>query len=96
MIIEEISKVIKDGKGKDVHVLRGLVQQLILKASKGDVNAFREMADRAEGKVLQGVELTTPPDRPLQFEMMTPEEKDNKLAELLARQIGAKDGKRKR
>lgn len=64
---------------------------------KGDIRVTSEVTDRMDGKAVQALEHTGPNRGPIQFENMTPEEKQLRLAELLARQQpGGKDGKRKR
>lgn len=63
---------------------------------KGDIRVTSEVTDRVDGKAVQALEHTGRDGGPIQYETMTEEEKDSKLAELLARQLVPKDGKRKR
>lgn len=42
--------------GEDRRSLRAIAGALLMKASEGDVQAIREVADRLDGKVPQGIE----------------------------------------
>jgi hypothetical protein len=41
--------------GEDSKALRAIARALILKASEGDMPAIKELADRVDGKVPQGI-----------------------------------------
>jgi len=41
--------------GKDHKALRAIARQLITKATEGDMQAIKELADRTDGKVPQAV-----------------------------------------
>lgn len=52
--------------GKDREKLYELAQALILKAMEGDVSALKEIGDRIDGKVPQGLEHAGPEGGPIQ------------------------------
>jgi hypothetical protein len=68
------------------------IKQFELAIEEGDMGAAKEIADRVEGKTIQGIRIGGEGGGPIQFENMTPEEKKLKLAHLLAK--ASKDGKR--
>ena len=45
--------------------MRELTKQFVIKAKDGDLAAFREIADRTEGKSTQAIELGGPDGEPL-------------------------------
>jgi len=66
--------------------IRGMYNEAI----KGNVAAWVALADRLEGKPLQGMELSGPGGNPLQIENIgNPVENEKRIAELLAKS-GAK------
>jgi hypothetical protein len=55
-------------KSSKADVLEGLetaCAAVIAKAEEGDIQAFKEMADRLDGKALQGVEVSGPDGDPI-------------------------------
>lgn len=61
----------------------------------GDIRVTSEVTDRVDGKAAQSMSLTGPNgEGPVQLLHMTPEEKQLRLAHLLAKAAGKQDGKR--
>lgn len=66
-----------------------IARVLIKKAIAGDLDAIREIADRAEGKSRQRNEFSGPDGGPIPFEMpSTREDLERRLAELLSKGKG--------
>ena len=59
--IKYISEAIRDLIRKDPELLKSIVLSLAKKAKTGDVPAFKELSDRAEGKVADKIEGTENP-----------------------------------
>jgi hypothetical protein len=55
------------GQDEDFTVAEQMDLALIIKARKGDVQAYREILDRLEGKAKQNVELSSDPEKPVKF-----------------------------
>ncbi len=47
----------KEGKVKKVRALRLLARKLVDRGLEGDVSALREIGDRLDGRVMQGIDL---------------------------------------
>lgn len=60
-----------------------IAERLAKKALAGSIPAARELADRAEGKARQAMELSGVNSGPVQFEGMSDEQLDQRLNELL-------------
>jgi hypothetical protein len=60
-----------------------IAERLARKALAGDISAAREIADRAEGKARQAMELGGVDGGPVRFEGMSDEQLDQRLEELL-------------
>ena len=56
-------------------------------AVRGNIRAAVEIADRTEGKAMQGVQMSGAGDGPIGFEPLSPEENEQRIAQLL-RQLG--------
>lgn len=69
-----------------------IAEKFVSEASKGKLDVLREIIDRVDGKATQAVEMSGPGGGPIDISMMTPEEKQRRLAILLAKAGGAKDG----
>lgn len=79
-IREELEKRGKSNVRNDIAIAR----QLVKMAVAGDLDAIREIADRAEGKSRQRSEISGPEGGPIPFELPgTREELERRLAELL-------------
>ena len=61
-----------------------IAEQLAKKALAGDIPAAREIADRAEGKARQAMEVSGPEGGPVEIGNMTDEQLDERITELLA------------
>lgn len=61
-----------------------IAEQLGKKALAGDIHAAREIADRAEGKARQAMELSGPEGGPMDLWNMTDEQLEQRHKELLA------------
>ena len=61
-----------------------IAEKLAKKALAGDIPAAREIADRAEGKARQAMEVSGPEGGPLDLQFMTDEELDTRIRELMA------------
>jgi hypothetical protein len=70
---------------EDRVLLDAIAQQLVAKASKGDLGSIREVADRVEGKPLQRQEFGGPDGGAIPFLSVPREENERRIAELLAR-----------
>jgi len=51
----ETGELLRDADGKPIMRLRAVADALVLKAMSGDVAAIKEVADRLDGKVPQGL-----------------------------------------
>ena len=59
-----------------------IAEKLAKKALAGNIPAAREIADRAEGKARQAMEVSGPEGGALDYRNMTDEELDKRIAEL--------------
>lgn len=59
---------------------------------KGDLRAAQEIADRVEGKVIQGIQHTGPGGGAVSFTSMTPEENERRIAELMQKASASPSG----
>jgi Family of unknown function (DUF5681) len=75
-------KITNDPDGRAL--LDAIAQQLIAKASKGDLASIRELADRIEGTPARSVSLGGPDGGAIPFAYMSREENERRIAELLA------------
>lgn len=64
-----------------------IAEKLAKKALRGNIAAVREIADRAEGKARQAMEVSGPEGGPLDFRNMTDEELHRRLEQLRAKEI---------
>jgi hypothetical protein len=83
-IVEQKIKNDPDGRA----LLDGIAQQLVAKASKGDLASIRELADRIEGTPARSMELHGPGGGAIVIDNMTPEQKRQRIAELEAKRRG--------
>jgi hypothetical protein len=65
--------------------LQLMVQGAIKKAVKGDMKAFAEIIDRLEGKAMQAHELSGPGGGAITVQSHTPQEREKRISELLAK-----------
>ncbi len=79
-------KITGDKEGRNL--LDAIAQQLVAKASKGDLASIREMVDRIEGTPARSMEVTGPGGGAIMIENMTPEQKRQRIAELEAKRRG--------
>lgn len=56
-----ISEALKGLLASNPQLLRELVEAIIKEAKKGNIQAFKEISDRTEGKVTEVIELDTTP-----------------------------------
>lgn len=71
-LLREIKQ--RDLKAGDGETLRAIAAKLVDAATEGDLMAFREMADRLDGKPKQAVELSSDPDSPVIVQHVTARE----------------------
>ena len=74
------SPVPKDKSGRSYAQV--IAEKLAKKARAGNISAAKEIADRAEGKARQAMELSGPEGGPLDIQNMTDEELKKRLEEL--------------
>lgn len=82
-------KIANDPDGRAL--LDGIAQQLVAKASKGDLASIRELADRIEGTPARSITLGGEGGGAIPFVNVSPAENERRIAELLARACGAGD-----
>jgi ribosomal protein L29 len=75
----------KDKSGRSY--AEAISEKLARKALAGNISAVREIADRAEGKARQAMELSGPGSGPLEIQNMTDEELNKRLEQLRAKEI---------
>jgi hypothetical protein len=75
-------KIAHDPEGRVL--LDGIAQQLVAKASKGDLASIRELADRIEGTPARSVTLGGEGGGAIPYVMVSPAENEKRIAELLA------------
>ena len=61
-----------------------IAERLAKEALAGNIPAAREIADRAEGKARQAMEVSGPMGHALEIQNMTDEELDKRITELMA------------
>jgi hypothetical protein len=83
-------KIANDPDGRAL--LDGIAQQLVAKASKGDLASIRELADRIEGKPQQQVTVRGEGGGAIPFVNVSPAENERRIAELLAKAGALGDG----
>ena len=76
-------KIANDPEGRVL--LDGIAQQLVAKASKGDLASIRELADRIEGTPARSVTLGGEGGGAIPFVNISPAENERRIMELLAR-----------
>jgi hypothetical protein len=55
----------KRSRTDQLEALDDLAEKFLAKCDDGDMQAFKELGDRMEGKVAQGLDLGSDPERPL-------------------------------
>jgi hypothetical protein len=85
--IVEKKKIANDPDGRAL--LDAIAQQLVAKASKGDLASIRELADRIEGTPQRSITLGGDGSGiPIEIASMTREQKQQRIAEILAKARG--------
>jgi hypothetical protein len=80
-------KIANDPDGRAL--LDAIAQQLVAKASKGDLASIRELADRIEGTPQRSITLGGDGSGiPIEIASMTREQKQQRIAEILAKARG--------
>lgn len=64
---QETGEILLDEDGRPIPRLRAVADALVLKAMSGDVAAIKEVADRLDGKVPQGLIGGADDDPPIQI-----------------------------
>ena len=81
-------KVANDPEGRTL--LDVIAQQLVDKASKGDLGSIHELSERIDGKPSQSVAVGGDASAlPIQIAMMSPEEKRQSIVQLLFKMQGS-------
>lgn len=73
LLVEEAEKIDDTDPEKTRKVKHAVVQAIVKKAAAGDVAAFKEIADRIDGKVPQGLEHTGEDGGPITIVTKVPE-----------------------
>lgn len=79
-----LREVIVRNKKRDTR-LRHMLRAIVDEAIQGKIPAIAEITDRVEGKAVQAVQMSGPGGGPMQIEAMTREQREKRLAELLAK-----------
>ena len=89
-LLRIVEKKIANDPGGRV-LLDGIAQQLVAKASKGDLASIRELADRIEGTPPRSITLGGEGGGAIPFVNVSPAENEKRIMELLAKAGGAGD-----
>lgn len=84
MIEAELARVVPGDKERRTW-LQLMVQAQIRQAIKGDVKSFAEITDRVEGKAMQALQMSGPNGSAIQVDAISREEREKRIAELLAK-----------
>jgi hypothetical protein len=76
-------KIANDPEGRAL--IDAIAQQLVAKASKGDLASIREIADRIEGTPARSITLGGEGGGAIPFVNVSPAENERRIAELLAK-----------
>jgi hypothetical protein len=76
-------KIANDPDGRVL--LDGIAQQLVAKATKGDLASIRELADRIEGTPARSVTLGGEGGGAIPFVNVSPAENEKRIMELMAK-----------
>jgi Family of unknown function (DUF5681) len=71
-----------DAKGR--LFIDAVAERVVALAVQGDIRAVMELADRLQGKAMQGVQVAGPGGGAIPLTSFTPEENEKRIAELLA------------
>jgi hypothetical protein len=77
------TKLANDPEGRVL--LDGIAQQLVEKATKGDLASIRELEDRIEGTPARSVTLGGEGGGAIPFVNVSPEENEKRIMELMAK-----------
>lgn len=69
----------------DAEAARDVAAALLKRARNGDLRAIQLIAERTQGKPMRAVEISGPDGGALQLDLMTDEELDQRINELLAK-----------
>jgi hypothetical protein len=83
-------KIANDPEGRAL--IDAIAQQLVAKASKGDLASIREIADRIEGTPARSITLGGEGGGAIPFVNVSPAENERRIAELLAKAGAVGDG----
>jgi len=83
-LLRIVEKKLKDDPDGRV-LLDGIAQQLVAKATKGDLASIRELADRIEGTPARSITLGGEGGGAIPFVNVSPAENERRIAELLAK-----------
>jgi len=89
-LLRIVEKKIKDDPEGRI-LIDAIAQQLVAKASKGDLASIRELADRIDGKAAQAVTVGGEGGS-ISFVTLSREENEKRIAELLAKAGGPDRG----